>query len=110
MIVNTKRLVIQLERRETARMKDVVGTRIDCLSGCIWITEHGLQDDQVLEAGESHIISRNGVAVVQALSEAAVGIRSPVVRRAGIMAWVARSFRPRAPAREVIGGYMVGLA
>jgi hypothetical protein len=99
MVVNTKRLVIELEKRGTARMKDVAGTRIDCVRGRIWITEQGLKDDHVLEADESYIISRNGVTVVQALRQAVVGIRSPAVRRAGIMASIERSFRSAARAR-----------
>jgi hypothetical protein len=58
MVVNTERLVIELKTRGTARMKDVAGTRIDCLRGRIWITEQGVKDDQVLDAGESYIISK----------------------------------------------------
>lgn len=93
MVVNSKRLVIEVEKRGTARMKDVAGTRIDCVRGRIWITEQGLQDDHVLEAYESYTISRNGVTVVQALREAVIGIQSPAVQRAGIMARIERRFR-----------------
>jgi hypothetical protein len=55
------------------------GTRIACLRGCIWITEALTPDDIVLEGGESHVISRQGVAVVQSLRDAAlVELRAPL--------------------------------
>jgi Protein of unknown function (DUF2917) len=82
-ILDMKRVVIELEYRGILPMKDALGTRIDCLGGRIWITEWGCTDDIVLEAGESYVISRGGVAVVQALREALVGLRAPAVHRAG---------------------------
>jgi hypothetical protein len=77
MILETKRVVIELEYRGIVPVEDAIGTRIDCLSGRIWITEQGCTDDIVLEAGESYEFSRGGVAVVQALREAFVALRAP---------------------------------
>lgn len=92
MILDMKRVVIELEYREIVPVEDAAGTRIDCLRGRIWITERGSTDDIVLEAGESYVTSRGGVAVVQALREALVGLRAPAVRQAGaeIATWVER--------------------
>ncbi|HLB14184.1 MAG TPA: DUF2917 domain-containing protein [Burkholderiales bacterium] len=83
MIVGMKRVVIELEYRGIVPVEDAVGTRIDCLRGRIWITQHGCTDDIVLAAGESHEISRAGVAVVQALREALVALRASAVPHAG---------------------------
>jgi Protein of unknown function (DUF2917) len=79
MIVDMKRVVIELERREMVPVEDARGGRIVCLRGRIWITEYGSTGDIVLEAGESYKISREGVAVVQALRDARVVLRAPVL-------------------------------
>jgi Protein of unknown function (DUF2917) len=82
-ILPMKRMVIELQHREIVPLKDAVGTRIDCLRGQIWITEWRSMDDIVLEAGQWYVISRGGVALVQALREALVGFWAPAVRQAG---------------------------
>jgi Protein of unknown function (DUF2917) len=89
MILDMERVVIDLEYRGVVPVEGIAGTRIDCLRGRIWITERGSTDDIVLEAGEWYITSRSGVAVVQALREALVGLRAPAVRHAGAT-WVER--------------------
>jgi hypothetical protein len=92
MILDMKQATIELEYRGIVPVEDAVGTRIDCLRGRIWITERGSTDDIVLEAGESYVTSRGGVAVVQALREALVGLRAPAVRPAGagLVTWLVR--------------------
>jgi hypothetical protein len=92
MILDMKRVIIELEYRGIVPVEDAVGTRIDCLRGRIWITEQGSTDDIVLEAGQWYVISRGGVALVQALREALVGLRAPLVRQAGsgLATWVER--------------------
>ncbi len=82
MILDTKRVVIELEYRGIVPVEDAIGTRIDCLRGRIWVTEQGSSDDVVLEAGESYEITRRGVAVVQALREAFIALRAPAVSQA----------------------------
>jgi hypothetical protein len=79
MIVDMKQLVIELEHRGVVSVEEARGARIDCLRGRIWITEHRVPGDIVLEAGESYELSRGGVAVVQALREALVALRAPTV-------------------------------
>ena len=104
MIVEMKRrLVIELEKRGVIPIKDAVGTRIDCLWGRIWITEQESLDDQVLYPGESYVISRGGLAVVQALCEARVELRVPAVRpaRAGLASSVEWLWRQRADEKHL---------
>src|SRR5262245_22276287 len=108
MIMDMERLVIELERRGVVPMKDAVGTRIDCLRGQIWITEHGSREDQVLEAGESYVISRDGLAVMQAFRDALVGIRAPAVRPAGLVTWVGQLCSRAARARPASDSYAAG--
>ena len=91
MLFDLKQVVIELEYRRIVPLKDAEGTRIDCLRGRIWITEHRSTGDIVLEAGESYEISRGGIAVVQALREALVALRAPAVTQAG--AGLAARFR-----------------
>jgi len=92
MILDTKRVLIELEYRGIIPLKDAGGTRIECLRGRIWITEHRSTDDIVLDAGESYEILRGGVAVVEALREALVVLRAPASSpaRAGLAAPVVR--------------------
>ena len=82
-VLDAQQLVIELRHRGIVPVADAAGTRIDCLRGRIWITERGCTDDFVLEAGDSHVISRDGVAVVQALRAALVGLRASAARRPG---------------------------
>ena len=76
MMLDMNPLVIDLEYRGTASITEAAGRQIDCLRGRIWITEQGLPGDIVLEAGESYEIAHSGVAVVQALAEAAIAVRA----------------------------------
>lgn len=76
MIFDMKRTAIELEYRRILPLENAMGTRIHCLRGRIWITEHACADDIVLEAGQSYRILRGGVAVVQALRGALVALRA----------------------------------
>ncbi len=83
MMFELKQVVIELDYRGIVPVNDAVGARIHCLRGRIWITEQGSAADVVLEAGESYEISRDGIAIVQALREARVALRAPGVPLAG---------------------------
>jgi len=65
MIMDMKRMVIEIQRRGIAPLNTGVGTCIECLRGTIWVTEHRSKDDIILEAGESYVISRKGLVVVR---------------------------------------------
>jgi hypothetical protein len=81
MVVDTNRVVLELEYRGLVPLTDALGTRISCLTGRIWVTQHGSRDDIVLEAGESDEISHPGLAVVQALRPARVAVQAPAAQR-----------------------------
>ena len=96
MILDMKQVVVELGYRGIVPVENANGTRIDCLRGRLWITEHGSTDDVILEAGESYEISNHGVAVVQALRDALVAFRAPSIRRESEFAAesAATPFRP----------------
>ena len=77
MILDMKRAVIELEYRGVVPVEDAKGAQIGCLRGRIWISEWGCCDDIVLEAGQRYVLTRGGVALVQALREALVELRAP---------------------------------
>lgn len=51
------------------RIHDGQGRRVECLSGCLWLTQHNDPHDTVLEAGEGFTIDRDGDTYLSALSD-----------------------------------------
>jgi hypothetical protein len=97
MNVGTKRVVIELAYRGIVPVADPLGTRITCLDGRLWITEHRSNDDVVLVAGQWFEFARPGVAVVQALSGARFALEERLGERPGRTA--VRPSRGRASSR-----------
>ena len=58
---------------------------IVCQSGSLWVTQYGDRRDILLAAGESFVLDRDGLTLVQALQQTTLGIMAPVA-----------SLRPRA--------------
>jgi Protein of unknown function (DUF2917) len=107
-ILHMERVLIELKYRGTVPVEDAAGTYIDCLRGRIWITECGSTDDIVLEAGQWYVISRGGVALVQALREALVGLRAPAARQteAGLATRVERLWSQWATRTTDVGSHV----
>jgi hypothetical protein len=51
------------------------GARIDCVSGVIWVTLESVGEDILLSKGDSFMVDRGGVAVVESLENAVVEIQ-----------------------------------
>jgi hypothetical protein len=51
---------------QSASLHDAQGTRIECLSGSLWITQEDEGRDIVLAPGEAFTLGRNGKTVVHA--------------------------------------------
>ena len=66
---------ILLERGEAMPLRDSAGRTVHAHAGRVWITEEDNASDVLLQAGDSYRLGRNGLAVVEALSEAAISIR-----------------------------------
>jgi hypothetical protein len=90
MVVDANRVVLELEYRSVVPLTHALGTRISCLTGRIWITQHGNRDDIVLEAGEAGQISHAGLALVQALRPARVALHAPPTPRPAAVGLAAR--------------------
>ena len=49
--------------------------RIECLSGCAWITQDGDPRDTLLSSGQSHVAQHPARLLLQALDDCALHIR-----------------------------------
>jgi hypothetical protein len=61
---------ITLSPRGIYRIEDGAGALIECLSGALWITQHGDHRDITLERGQSFQLDRGGLAIVYGLDAA----------------------------------------
>jgi hypothetical protein len=75
--MNSKRIVVELERGALLPLHDGAGATLACLDGDLWITQEHDGQDVLLRAGESLRLARNGRTVVQALSAARVAVEAP---------------------------------
>ena len=57
---------------QIATLRDAQGTRIECVSGALWITQDGDIRDIFLGPGDEFTLDRNGTAVVQASRQSIV--------------------------------------
>jgi hypothetical protein len=53
------------------------GARVLCLSGALWLTQEGRQDDTILQPGESLRITRGGLTLMTALRSSEVRVIEP---------------------------------
>ena len=74
MEINMQPDSIQLAQRQTLSVRDAEGYRIVCNAGTIWITQERDARDIVLQAGQTFVFDRVGVALVSALQPAAIRI------------------------------------
>ena len=63
---------ITLAARSAHRIESGKGLSVTCFKGPVWITQHNDPGDVVLEAGQSFVLNRAGLAVVFALADAAI--------------------------------------
>jgi hypothetical protein len=61
----------RLHPQQVLRLASPFGQRIEVTKGVLWVTIEGDPEDYVLQAGDSLVINRRGVAVAQALTDAA---------------------------------------
>jgi len=58
-----------LNKGQLQRIEDGQGSRVLCISGCLWLTQQGSTRDIVLNAGDEFTLSQDGTAIVMALSD-----------------------------------------
>lgn len=69
-------LTVELPQGKLVRVREGAGGRITAHAGLIWITEQDSPRDVVLRPGQSHVLGRPGLALVQAFSDASVSFES----------------------------------
>lgn len=67
--------VFGLSKRDLLSLRGRRGARIESRSGSVWVTQDGDLRDVVLNAGEAHVLDREGPVLVQALDAAQVVVR-----------------------------------
>lgn len=63
---------IHLRDGRLLRLADADGMRIRCLNGTIWITSAGEPADILIEAGESYLICRNGLSLIESIGNGCI--------------------------------------
>jgi hypothetical protein len=71
----SKPATTRLAYREMLKLRGRAGDRVDCLDGCVWITQEGDRRDILLDAGQGFMLDRAGTAIVYALRDAGVEVR-----------------------------------
>jgi len=69
-----------LKRSQVLKVRGGAGHSVLCHSGSLWLTQDRDQRDIVLGAGESFVLDRDGLALVQALEQSAISIAPPARR------------------------------
>ncbi|MBU1363277.1 MAG: DUF2917 domain-containing protein [Gammaproteobacteria bacterium] len=54
------------------RLDDAAGTRVRCLRGTIWITVANEPDDVFLGSGQSYLIPRNGLSLIERIGNSSI--------------------------------------
>ena len=62
---------IELQRGRLLKLRNP-GSKLTVHQGSVWITEQGTLRDIILQAGESFIVDRTRVALLEACSDAAL--------------------------------------
>lgn len=65
---------VTLARHTTLRLHRPLGRTVECLSGCVWITQDGDTRDLVLTTGQRYQANCNQRALVHALEDSHVRI------------------------------------
>ncbi len=63
-----------LEPGQVVSLHDARGTCIGARYGAVWVTEEGSVKDHIVSPGKSHVVSRAGRTVVQALEPAWIAL------------------------------------
>ncbi len=63
---------IYLKAREILPIEDGAGLEVKCLRGALWITQSGDHEDIIIDDGESFVLDRQGLSLVNALLEPAL--------------------------------------
>ena len=80
---NATAKVSQLESRNVLRLDNALGESVRVTRGTVWLTLAGDPRDIVLSAGDSFMIDRRGLTLVEAQEDATVCLQARAAGRAG---------------------------
>ena len=72
MIIQCEQLRVELKRGSTFELTGACGNKLSCVTGTIWITQHHLSNDWVLQSGETLTIENPGKVVISACNKSAI--------------------------------------
>ena len=97
---------IDLDTRETVTLNDARGTTLRVAQGTLWITQEGDPQDVVLRTGDTWVVERDGMTVLEAQGAARFCILGQRVASL-VLAHVGRA--PRPPHWEFLGQALASL-
>jgi len=71
---------IFLDKAQVLRVTDGFRAAVDCIDGCLWITQDNDPRDIILDSGESFTLDRPGKALVFACQKSTLAMREPSCR------------------------------
>lgn len=71
--------VLRISEKATLRYTNLLGARIECLEGHVWVTLDGDCRDVVLRAGQSLLVDRQTPVLIHALEGACTRIRTKTI-------------------------------
>ena len=68
---------VYLKAGELLRIVGGAGFEVKCLRGNLWITQNGDLEDRIIECGESFVLDRPGLSLVNPLGDPALLVARP---------------------------------
>ena len=65
---------LHLSLGQTLKIQGGIGSTVCCRQGTLWLTEENRARDVVLGPGSCHVLSQQGITLIQALGEAVVAL------------------------------------
>ena len=66
--------IIELDARDVVKLPDVRSATLCVTRGTLWITQEGDPQDVVLRAGDTWVVERDGLTIVEAQGDAIFGV------------------------------------
>jgi hypothetical protein len=119
MNIKFDRADLLLEAGQVIRIHDAVGTRVRCLRGALWITQHRDLEDHFIRAGGALKLDHAGLVLIRAIEPTELALSEPAqgpslagrIARASMTVlravgrWIALRFGPQAITSRSLRGW-----